>query len=167
MAVNRNVSRRACSDSDPCGNDVRASDPARKIQVIDEIRLIHRPARTGLYATNVQLIHHAVLRDVAGQKQDVGISFGHTIDAAHSSQNPLAIWQRRESKESKGSASNGTYLSRKVVSDALRHWYLLSPRRRPGPNFRRITAQTTFDPGLRRGDNLEIGARNQFGVQSS
>ena len=66
---------------------------------------------------------------------------------------------------------NGTYLSRKVVSDAWRRWYLLSPRRRPGPNFRHIAAQTKFDPGLRRGDNLEIGARNQFavkfGVQSS
>ena len=44
--------------------------------------------------------------------------------------------------------ANGTYLSRKVVSDALRRWYFLSPRRRPGPNFRRIAAQTTFDPGL-------------------
>ena len=36
---------------------------------------------------------------------------------------------------------------------------------RPGTNFRRIAAQTTFDPGLHRGDNLEIGARNQFAVK--
>ena len=36
---------------------------------------------------------------------------------------------------------------------------------RPGPNFRCIAAQTKLDPGPRRGDRLEIGARNQFAVK--
>ena len=53
-----------------------------------------------------------------------------------------------------GTWANGTYLSRKVVSDALRRCIYCRPGapngvsiERPGPNFRRMAAQTTFDPG--------------------